>query len=318
MSRRKSVRAVCGMLLVAMCCSQLLAASESANEVKSDRGRSVLSKPPALVVDPAKDARTLDGTLSRKERSPDEIVGVTIEQKLGQTLPLDLEFTNELGKTVKLGDYFKSGRPVVLNLGYFECPMLCGLVLNATLDVAKEMDLKVGKDYDILSVSFDPRDTAVVAKLKKQNYLAELGQEGAGKGWHFLVGEDPSIKALTESVGFGFRWNEDRKEYVHAAALIVLTPEGQVSRYLYGVKYLPSTTRLTLVEASENKIGNMVDSVLLYCFLYDANKGRYTLAALNIMRAGGVFSVLLIGTVVLIALYRERKREGSKRPGTSD
>jgi protein SCO1/2 len=286
------------------------AATETANEIKPEnRGRSVISKPPALIVDPQKDARTLDDTLSRKERSPEEISGVTIEQKLGATLPMDLQFTNELGETVTLGDYFKSGRPVVLNLGYFQCPMLCGLVLNATLDVAKEMDLKVGKDYDILSVSFDPRDTAVVAKLKKQNYLKELGQAGADKGWHFLVGKDPSVKALTETVGFGYRWNPDRQEYVHAAALMILTPDGQVSRYLYGVKYVPRTTRLSLVEASQSKIGNVVDSVLLYCFLYDANKGRYTLAALNIMRAGGVMTVLLIGSVVLIALRRERKKQ---------
>jgi protein SCO1/2 len=187
--------------------------------------------------------------------------------------------------------------------------MLCGLVLGATLDVAKQMDLKVGKDYDILSVSFDPRDTYTVANLKKQNYLAELGQVSADKGWHFLTGKDASIKTLTDIVGFGYRWNPDRQEYVHAAALIVLTPEGTVSRYLYGVKYQPRTTRLSLVEASESKIGNVVDSVLLYCFLYNADKGKYTLAALNLMRAGGAFTVLLVGTIVLIALYRDHKRQ---------
>ena len=224
-SHRKHAWAVLGCICVAMCCSQLHAAAESANELKSEnRGRSVLSKPPVLVVDPANDARTLDGTLSRKERTPDEIAGVTIEQKLGANLPMDLQFTDESGKTVTLGNYFKSGRPVVLNLGYFQCPMLCGLVLNATLDVAKEIDLKVGKDYDILSVSFDPRDTAIVAKLKKQNYLTELGQVGADSGWHFLVGQEESVRQLAQTVGFGYRWNEDRKEYVHAAALIVLTP----------------------------------------------------------------------------------------------
>lgn len=318
-SRHRHLLAVCGVLCLSMGAGQLHAAAESVNEIKPEsRGRSVLSKPPALVTDPANDARTLDETLSRKERTPDEIDGVTIEQKLGAKLPLDLQFTDESGKTVTLGDYFKSGRPVVLNLGYFQCPMLCGLVLNATLDVAKEIDLKVGKDYDILSVSFDPRDTAVVAKLKKQNYLTELGQAGADKGWHFLVGKNESIRALTETVGFGYRWNPDRQEYVHAAALIVLTPDGQVSRYLYGVKFVPRTTRLSLVEASEHKIGNVVDSVLLYCFLYDANKGRYTLAALNIMRAGGVFTVLIVGMVVLVALYRERKRQAITEADSPD
>lgn len=309
-SRQILTKVTCACVLVAVSSSPLFAATEAANELTPEnRGRSVLSKPPALVVDPARDARTLDETLSRKERTPDEILGVTIEQKLGAQLPMDLQFTDESGNTVTLGDYFKSGRPVVLNLGYFQCPMLCGLVLNATLDVAKQIDLKVGQDYDILSVSFDPRDTPVVAKLKKQNYLTELGQVGADKGWHFLTGKDESITKLTQTVGFGYRWNPDRQEYVHAAALMILTPDGQVSRYLYGVKFVPRTTRLSLVEASEGKVGNVVDSVLLYCFLYDANKGQYTLAALNIMRAGGVLTVLLVGTTVLIALRRERKRQ---------
>ncbi|MBL4702435.1 MAG: SCO family protein [Phycisphaeraceae bacterium] len=306
--RRNMMTIACGCLCLTMG-SSIALGYESDAPLKADkRGRSVLSKPPVLIVDPAKDLRTLENTLSRKERSPDEIKGVTIEQKLGDTLPMDLEFTDSAGKTVTLGDYFNQGRPVILNLGYYQCPMLCGLVLNATLDVAKEMDLKIGKDYDILTLSFNPSETAILAKLKKQNYLKKLGQAGADKGWHFLVGKEQNIRKLTESVGFGYRWNEARKEYVHAAALMVITPEGQVSRYLYGVKFPHKTTRLSLVEASQGKIGNIVDTILLFCFHYDSNKGQYTLVALNLMRAGGFFSVLIVGSVVLIALYRERKR----------
>jgi len=299
---------VCGCLCLTLSSRIALAYEPEAGPDAENRGRSVLSKPPVLIIDPAKDLRTLDNTLSRKERTPDEIKGVTIEQKLGDTLPLDLKFTDSNGKDIKLGDYFNQGRPVILNLGYYQCPMLCSLVLNATFDVVKQMDLKVGQDYDVLTVSFDPSETATLAKLKKQNYLKELGQAGADKGWHFLVGDEQNIRKLTESVGFGYRWNEARKEYVHAAALMVITPEGQISRYLYGVKFPPKTTRLSLVEASQGKVGNIVDAILLFCFLYDSSKGQYTLAALNLMRAGGFFSVLIVGSVVLIALYRERKR----------
>lgn len=306
------------MCVLLVCCVMPAMGDAYESGETAKKGRSVLSKPPALVIDPVKDARTLDSTLSRKERSPEEIANVTIVQKLGVSVPLDLEFTDESGKTVKLGDYFNQGRPVILNLGYYQCPMLCGLVLNATLDVAKAMDLKIGKDYDIVTLSFNPSETSTLAKLKKQTYLKQLGQASAEKGWHFLVGKEENIRKLTQTVGFGYRWNDKRKEYVHAAALMILTPEGQMSRYLYGVKYNPSTTRLSLIEASEGNIGDVVDSILLFCFLYDSHKGQYTLAALNIMRAGGVLTVLLVGGLVLIALYRERKAQPLKEQAPVD
>ncbi|MBV1952613.1 MAG: hypothetical protein KUG64_10530, partial [Cycloclasticus sp.] len=184
----RNLQGVLCVLLFSCCVMPVLADAYEPGET-AKKGRSVLSKPPALIVDPAKDLRTLDSTLSRKERSPEEIADVTIVQKLGVSLPMDLEFTDESGKIVKLGDYFNQGRPVVLNLGYYQCPMLCGLVLNATLDVAKKMDLKIGEDYDVITLSFNPSETSELAKLKKQTYLKQLGQEGAGKGWHFLVGQ---------------------------------------------------------------------------------------------------------------------------------
>jgi protein SCO1/2 len=246
----------------------------------------------------------------RAERLPPELEGVGITERLNEQLPLDLEFTDEDGKPVKLGDYFSAGRPVLLTLNYYACPMLCTLQLNGLVEGLRGMSWTPGGQFEVVTVSFDPRETYRLARIKKQSYIEELGRPGAAKGWHFLVGKEKSIKALTESAGFHYKWNEDRREFMHVAATYVYTPEGRLSRILYGVTYLPNTLRLSLVEASEGKVGSSLDRILLYCFHYDADAGRYAPAAMNIMRVGGGLTALLIGGVLCLFWMREtRKRK---------
>jgi len=251
--------------------------------------------------------------MDRAEPLPGELEGVGITEQLGKVAPLDLTFTDSAGKPVALRQYFRQNRPVILNLGYFGCPMLCGLVMNGLLEAMREIDMMPGRDYDVLSISFDPSETSVLARLKKQNYIKEFGHPEAAGGWHFLVGDEQSTKKLTEAVGYGFKWNAPRGEFAHAAVIIVLTPDGTVSRYLYGVQFPPRTLRLSLVEASQGKIGSTLDRILLYCFHYDAGAGEYTPAAMNIMRLGGGVTAAALAGLIGFALLREahcRKRAG--------
>jgi len=249
------------------------------------------------------------GFAQRADTVPDELEGVGIEEHLKEQVPLDLPFTDENGKEVTLRDYFDGDKPVILQLGYYRCPMLCGLVLNGLTDAMKGMDWSAGTKFTVLSVSIDPLETPALAKLKKQNYLKEYGRREAGAGWHFLVGPEKSIKALTGAVGFNYKWNEEREEFAHAAAIVVLTPKGTVSRYLYGVMFESKDVRLSLLEASEGKIGSTVDKIILFCHQYDPSSGTYTLAALNLMRFGAVLTLLVVGVTLLIFWRRETRRK---------
>ncbi len=245
----------------------------------------------------------------RTEPLPDELEGVGITEHRGETIPLDLEFLNEDGQAVTLGSYFEKDRPVLLSLVYYSCPMLCTLVLNGMVDALRDVSLSPGRDFEILTVSFDPSDTPQLAKQKKQNYIESYGQEHAGAGWHFLVGDDQEISALSSSVGFAYRWNEESKQFIHQAAIYVLTPSGVLSRYLYGVMFEPKTIRLSLLEASDGGIGSPLDQIVLYCFHYDATAGTYSLAATNLMRAGGVVTVLFLGGLIWSLRMRSRRRK---------
>ena len=244
----------------------------------------------------------------RSEPVPVELERVGVEEHLGDSISLNVEFTDERGKSVRLGDYFRGNRPVVLNLGYFRCPMLCGLVLNGLVDAAGDTKLAVGDDYSILTISVDPNETHQLAYLKKKNALEALGTPGAAAGWHFLTGKPDAIEVLTKEVGFGYQWVERRKEFAHTAVLVILTPDGRISRYLYGIKYPQRTYRLSLIEAAAGKIGSAMDQILLYCFQYDRHAGQYTLAAMNVMRIAAVFSMLLLGSFIGIAFLRESRR----------
>ena len=237
---------------------------------------------------------------------PKALNGVGIDQKLNQQLPLDLELKNEKGETVKLGDYFGK-KPVMLSLVYYECPMLCTQVLNGMVSSFKVLSFKAGEEFDVVTVSFDPREGSALASTKKQtyvNYLPEAKRAAARNGWHFLTGDSENIKRLTEAVGFHYNFDEETNQFAHASAIMITTPEGKLARYFYGIEYSPKDLRLGLVEASQNKIGSAVDQLLLYCYHYDPATGKYGAVVMNMIRVGGV--VTLFAMVVLFLVMRRR------------
>ncbi|MGH9932504.1 MAG: SCO family protein [Pyrinomonadaceae bacterium] len=237
---------------------------------------------------------------------PKALDGVGIDQKLNEQLPLDLVFKDENGASMKLGDYFGK-KPVVLSLVYYQCPMLCNQVLNGMVTAFKVMNFKPGQEFEVVTVSFDPRETASLAAAKKNtyvNYLPENRRAGAASGWHFLTGDEASIKRLTEAVGFRYRWDEATNQFAHASAIYVTTPEGKLARYFYGIEYAPRDVRLGLMEAAENKIGSPVEQLLFYCYHYDPATGTYGYRVMLMMQVGGVLT--LIGIVVLLFALRRR------------
>ena len=247
---------------------------------------------------------------------PAHLRSVDVDEKLDQLVPLDLSFVDERGRRVKLNDYFEDSRPVILVLAYYRCPMLCSLVLDGMVDVLGQLEGQPGKDYQIITVSIDPTESPTLAQTKRQTYLRALGKPGVEEGWHFLTGRREQIDRLADAVGFRYHYVKETQEYAHPALLTVLTPEGRVSRYLYGVTWDPATLRLSLVEASNGAIGTTVERFILACYGYDASEGRYGPVAMKIMRLGGLLTLLVLG-VVLYALWR-RERIGIKsRAGVS-
>lgn len=233
---------------------------------------------------------------------------VGIDQDLGAQLPLEAKFKDESGRDVKLSDYFGHKRPVILALVYFDCTMLCNQVLNGTASALNVLKFSAGKEFDVVALSFDPRDTPEVAAEKKQTYLARYKRPGAEQGWHFLTGKQDAIDAVTKSVGFHYTWDERSKQFAHSSALILLTPEGKVAQYYYGIEYSPKDMRLGMIEASQEKIGNPMDQLILYCYHYDPMTGKYGAIAMNLMRLGGVLTVVLLGTFMVFSFRREGKR----------
>jgi len=241
---------------------------------------------------------------------PKALSGVGIDQKLNEQLPLDLVFRDENGKDVKLGDYFGK-KPVLLSLVYYQCPMLCNQVLNGMVTAFKVMAFKPGEEFEVVTVSFDPRETPELAAAKKKtyvDYLPEAKRSGAASGWHFLTGDEANIKRITDAVGFRYHFDDATNQFAHASGVFVATPQGKMARYFYGIEYAPRDLRLGLIEAAENKIGSPVDQLLLYCFHYDPETGKYGAAVMNLMRLGGVVTV--IGIVGLLLMLRRR---GSKQ-----
>jgi protein SCO1/2 len=236
---------------------------------------------------------------------------VGIDQKLGVQVPTDLVFRDETGREVKLGDYFgKSHRPIILTLVYYKCPMLCTMVLNELVRTMNGMStLSAGKDFDVLSVSFDPKDTPELAAGKRKQYLHEYGKRGEMGGWHFLTGEPDSIKKLTEAVGFRYTWDPKYRQYVHASGLMILTPDGHVARYFYGLDYAVKDVRLSLVEASDNKVGTPVEQIMLYCFHYDPSTGKYSLAITNLLKVAATITLLALGGFIWVNVRRERMQQ---------
>ncbi len=232
---------------------------------------------------------------------------VGFDQRLNEQVPLDLKFTDETGAVVTLNDYFGK-KPVVLVLAYYRCPMLCTLVLNGLVQGMRGMPLAIGTDFNVVTVSFDPRETSELAAAKKKTYVADYGRPGAAEGWHFLTGQPEAIEKLTRAVGFRYVYDAAQDQYIHTSGIMVLTPQGRLSRYFYGIEFPARDLRLGLVEASANKIGSPTDEVLLYCFHYDPATGKYTASILNFVRAGGVLTVLaLAGMVWFLCRWRPRK-----------
>ncbi len=247
---------------------------------------------------------------------PKALREVGIDQKLNEQLPLDLVFRNEEGEPVKLGDYFGK-KPLVLSLVYYECPMLCTQVLNGMVSAFKVLSFKAGDEFDVVTVSFDPRETSALATAKKKTYvgyLPEAKRSQAARGWHFLTGDSESIKRLTEAVGFHYHFDEATDQFAHASAIMIATPEGKLARYFYGIEYSPKDLRLGLVEASQNKIGSPVDQLLLYCYHYDPATGKYGAVVMNMVRLGGIAT--LFAMVALFFVMRRRTAKQMRlRPG---
>ena len=243
---------------------------------------------------------------------PAMVQGVGIDQNLNAQIPLELKFKDETGQTVRLGQYFRQ-KPVVLALVYYECPGLCDLILNGLSHTMQQISLNVGSDYEVVTVSFDPKDTWQLATAKKANYIEKYNRPGAKEGWHFLTGDQASIKSLTETVGFHYNYDPISKQFAHASAIYVLTPEGKIARYFYGIEYKPRDFRLGLVEASANKIGTPADQVLLFCYHYDPTTGKYGMAVTQVTRVLGTATVLLLGGFVFIMLRRERHASSEVR-----
>ncbi|PWB73659.1 SCO family protein [candidate division GN15 bacterium] len=240
--------------------------------------------------------------------------GVGITEHLGSRIPTDLKFTDDHGRNVTLGEYFGDGKPVVLDLVYYDCPMLCTYVLNGVTTAAKQLPWTPGKEYRLVTISINPREHADLAAAKKAIYLHELGKPGAESGWSFLVGDSTQSRALADALGWQYYYDAKIKEYVHTAATFVLTPNGTISRYLYGIEYKPQDLKLALLEASEGKIGNTIDKLVLYCFHYDPNAKGYVLFAQNVMKIGGAVAVVVLGLFLLLLWRRERKSHSGAFP----
>jgi protein SCO1 len=231
---------------------------------------------------------------------------VGIDQKIGQQLSPDLAFRDETGRAVRLGDYF-GNRPIILVLVYYQCPGLCSITLNELALTMAAMPTSVGRDFDVLTVSFDPRETPDLAAAKKKLYLREYARAGADTGWHFLTGNEDSIRALTDDVGFRYTWDAASRQYAHASGIIVISPQGKVARYFYGIDYSPRDLRLSLAESSsQTQTVAVADQVLLYCFHYDPTTGKYGLVVMRLVQIGAVATILLLGGGILLARRRDR------------
>ena len=249
----------------------------------------------------------------------DILKDIGIDQHLDEQIPLDLPFKDEFGQTVHLKDYFGE-KPVILSLVYYDCPMLCTMILNGLLASLNPMNIDIGKDFEVVTVSFNPAEGPELAMRKKRSYVEQYDRSGAKNGWHFLTGDAASIKALTNAVGFRYRYDEEHKQFVHASGIMVLTPEGKLAKYFYGIEYPSRDLKLGLIEASKSKIGSFSDQVLLFCYHYDPTTGKYGLAIMNVLRVLGTLTIVLLGGFMFIMLrkdHREKKQSNNQFVSTN-
>lgn len=249
---------------------------------------------PGVMPDPALPSNKVPGVLSQ----------VSFEQRLNEQLPLELPFKDEQGRSVKLGDYF-GRKPVVLTFVYYECPMLCTEVLNGLESALRVLNESIGREFDVVTVSFDPKETPVLALGKKKAYLERYKRAEAEQGWHFLTGEQPSIDRLTKAAGFNFAWDEPTHQFAHPSGIVVVTPQGKVSRYFFGIDYAPRDLKFALVESSNEKIGTLADKLLLYCYHYDPSTGNYGFVAMRAVQIGGAVTILALVGFMFVSLRKE-------------
>jgi len=240
---------------------------------------------------------------------PKELKGVGITERLGQTLDLALIVRNEKGEQVPLSTYFNGKKPVLLSLIYFSCPGLCNFHLNGLTDALKQMDWNVGENFDIIALSFDSKETSDVAVKKKENYLKVYSRTGTENGWHFLTADENTVQKITESVGFQYKWDEQAKEWAHASAAVVMTPEGKIARYLHGIVFEPRDVKLSLIEAADGKIASLKEKLVWFCYKYDPHTSKYAIVASQVMKLGGGLFVLLMAAVLVPFWLRSKKEQ---------
>ncbi len=257
----------------------------------------------------------VSATAQRIEPAPKDIQDVTVVEKLENQIPLTATFKNENGETVQFANYLNQDKPVILAFNFFQCPLLCHLILDGLVESMQNLNLEPGSDFELVSLSFNPLDTPTLAKTWKQKYVKQYGKPSTASGWHFLTGIKSDIQQVTDAAGYYYQWVEERQEYAHIAAIVLLTPDGKVSRYMYGIDFDPKTLRLSLVEASQGEIGSTLDRIILTCYYYDETAGRYAPLAFNIMRIGGGLTILLLGSVLLTFWIRESKKSNPKAEG---
>lgn len=245
--------------------------------------------------------------------TPKELKDVKIEEKLGTTLPLSLNFKDEMGRSVQLSDYFHKGKPVLISLVYFTCPGLCNFHLNGLTEALKAMDWTIGNQFTALAISFDATNTPEDAANKKTLYMNTYGRPEAASGWHYLTADEQTIRTLTDSVGFKFSWNEAEKEWSHASTAIIVNSDGLLTRYLPGIVFEPRDLKLALNESSQGKIGNFVESMVLYCFKYNPHQGKYTLSIINVLKLAALMTILLMLIWMIPFWIRNRRMDTSVR-----
>lgn len=255
--------------------------------------------------------KPIEGQNLTSDVLPDEMKNVGITEHLGEKIDLGLKFRNEEGKGVTLQNYFDGKRPVLLSLVYYNCPNLCNEHLNGVTRMLKDFEWTLGQEFDMIIVTIDPNENPLHAAQKKLSYLKEYGRDGATKGWHFLTGTEENIQKLAKQIGFGYKWDKKTEQWVHTAAAYVISPQGMISRYLYGIEFKPKLVRLSLVEASEGKVGTLMDRVVLFCLQYDPKAGTYTFYAYNLMRAAGALTVLILAFVLISFWLKQRRRSAS-------
>lgn len=298
MKKSSAISAVLGLKLLASFCLAGLLLCGSASGQGQQHYNSPLYAP-----------RTYDPAQSQATSGlPKALDNIGIEQKLNEQIPLDVEFRDENGNAVKLGEFFGRNRPVIIAPVYFECPMLCNEVLNGLTGSLKGVSLDAGKDFDVVAISFDARenDKPELAKNKKAGYLKRYERAGTESGWHFLTGTQDSIDKVMNAIGFGYRWDEATQQFAHAGGIMIATPEGKLSRYFYGIDYAPLDVKLGLVDSAQGKIGSATDKLMLYCFHYNPATGTYGFAILRVLRLAAVVTILGIGAMLFVFWRRNK------------